>query len=186
MLNQEIVINKELKKLGLLGMQHQLGGKKIGGYIYVHKSIVNRHFRAPCLDTFDYDICRYSAKQKDFGCCEISLFKCIDWGVPEPVAERQTILKVKNFEVVDIVEKQCRPLIYHHKWLFECPSNSNIEKRIESKIRSVITKQAIGQNKKVSSQIGHRRFWEKWLKQNNIKLQQNEQDLRERINSSNK
>lgn len=175
----ELSLNKELKKLRLLVMQHANGGKLMGGYIYAHKSVLKRHFEHPNLDGFEFDVCRFPLKIIELDRCEISLFTCKNWSDNEPLIVSQTVLELVDREIVNVIEKTTsRAMIYHHKWQFECPINSDLERRLDAKIRSIATKRVLGRNKRISSQIGSKRFWDEWVNQNREAISKIERELR--------
>lgn len=93
-------------------------GKRIGGRIYLHKSVECLLPREKLLlaksriPYFDYDVVSFHEKSGDF-----TFTKCQDFDKQrEPVIVSQ--MRVSEIGVVKSITQPEDPRIYHHKWTF--------------------------------------------------------------------
>lgn len=145
-------------------------GKKIGGCLYVHKSVMHtltedelrlvqgKEVYIP--KGFNYEIIKINFKEE-----KVSFIDSPDWDTAsEPLAgDGYYIDKDNNIKFI-----KSKGQIYHHKWLFVADDYLGFDIE-ESKKRSEYWKSVIPQTKEVLSRIGYKKYWVEILDTYNIK-----------------
>ncbi|CAH7370029.1 conserved hypothetical protein [Vibrio crassostreae] len=149
----------KLKKLGLSRTCEV--GKKIGGYLYFHKSYLGRFahldiesFAAYLPADFEYHIIKV-------GKSTVSFISCPTFDdLEEPIVGAS--VQVDENGNMKFTPQASNPLLYHHRWMFVADTYD--EFCIDgSKRRSCWWKAKVGNNKEISSRIGRKAYWEKLL-----------------------
>ncbi len=157
-----MLIAKLLEDLNL----RQVGGKKIGGALYVHKT-----YLSPIADMYPDDIqlicgpklrtylnlAEFLKVTRD----SITLVEVMDLQEYEPVITKTHKYNKVSGQIKTTTFKGNNP-IYHHVWMM-FPDDTPIIDTELNKIRSIWWKQHLGVNPKVSSRIGRLKYWEHFV-----------------------
>jgi hypothetical protein len=152
-------MDNELKRLGL--RREVPVGKRVGDYTYFHISYMNvwgiqEEIRKVFLNCVTpYNVVKYNRKNKTFSLIYSPGFN---------TEHEPAILSSFNPQTGKTIKyNPDNPPIYHHKWMFVGNDYRGFDVE-ESKRRSIWWKSEIGNNRKISSRIGYKRFWEDLIK----------------------
>lgn len=153
----------KLKELGLIRAGDV--GKRIGGFLYFHKLYRDR-FEHINIDAFELHLpadFEYHIIKVGIGCNtgKMSFISCPTFDeLDEPIVGMS--IQVDHMGITNVKPESTNPLLYHHRWMLVSDTYDKfcIE---ESKRRSCWWKEKIGNNKRVSSRIGRKAYWDKLL-----------------------
>lgn len=172
-------LDEKLKKLNIQKDKRYNLGKRVGDHVWFEKRYVLDIMTKSDLKELDdilnsslenkeiehikkSKIIRYSPKDKT-----VAYIKSDDFDEKEePTVGDSLLINLKD-KTIKTTPQNKNPLIYHHKWLMvkDDYDGFNIKK---SKERSILWKSKLGTNKELSSKIGRKNFWDKWLEQNGL------------------
>ncbi|EOU2097118.1 hypothetical protein C0L75_03095 [Clostridium perfringens] len=150
--------------------------KKIYGSIYVHKSNVkslDEFYQEQInnaiwfLSSQGYPIDTYEVIKINTKKISITFIESEDWDVArEPVVGQA--YRVDENGDVRIIKQKSNPQIYHHKWMFVGEDYKGFDLE-ESKRWSEQWQKILPNTKEIKSRIGYKKYWEEFLKDNNLK-----------------
>ena len=167
-------MEQKLKELKIQRSNKGQIGKKIGNQVWFHKDYITDFmlkedfdkYKAELPENYEFNILRYDTKLN-----EIAFINSPDFDTAqEPLVGQSLRVKkdAEGFQLSKIQEPPKDPLIYHHKWLFVKDDYQGFDIE-ESKKRSIEWKEKLGINRTLTSKIGRLSFWNKWLKENDLK-----------------
>lgn len=150
--------------------------KKIYGSIYVHKSNVkslDEFYQEQInnaiwfLSSQGYPIDTYEVIKINTKKISITFIESEDWDIArEPVVGQA--YRVDENGDVRIIKQKSNPQIYHHKWMFVGEDYKGFDLE-ESKRWSEQWQKILPNTKEIKSRIGYKKYWEEFLKDNNLK-----------------
>lgn len=160
---------KELKNMGL-APHKSIIGKRMGNNIWFHSSYsdlfntyLNHAVNIKSKIDFEHNIIRIDIKNNI-----ISLINSPDFDTSfEPYILESALFEDGKLKKITTAGEN--PQIYHHKWMFVDESYQGFNYREQLK-RSLLWKRKLGTNKKISSRIGRKDFWNNWLRENNLSI----------------
>lgn len=167
MSNSEEETIKKLSKYSLKPYKSSIG-KQIGSNIWFHSSyselfhsyLINANKMIDKLP-FEHNILRIDTKKNN-----ILFINSPDFDSSHEPIIKETALFVDG-ELSKTSKSSSNPLIYHHKWMFVLPDYKGFDYYQEAE-RSLLWKEKLGINRKVSSRIGRKNYWVNWLKSNGL------------------